>query len=323
VSARPPAAAPAAARPAAAARLCARAARARSAVAGALARARFRLLRARGRDRRPRAVAGVVFSKDRPLQLHALLASYFARVRRPAPLWVLYTTSGAAFDAAYAEVAAAFAGRPVTWCRERAFRADLLALLDALPADRVVFFVDDLVVLDAVDLVEFADVDPAQVVPSLRLGLNIRRRYETPLPPPPFVPGPGDAAGRHYWRWRDGVGDWGYPMSVDGHLFATAEVGLMARLAPFAAPNSFERALTGFAPCFAGRYGACYPRSKILNIPWNRVQHEHPNRAGQVSEHALLARWREGLELDLDALEGFVNESVHQEVPLVLRPRRR
>lgn len=96
----------------------------------------------------------------------------------------------------------------------------------------------------------------------------------------------------------------------------------MAKLSRFIAPNSFEAALLAFGECFADRYGACYPRSKIVNIPWNRVQHEHANRAGDVSERYLLEKWQEGWEIDCGKLFGIVNEGVHQEVPLALRRRR-
>lgn len=300
----------------------ARAARVRSLADRALRRGAFRLLRAGLPRAGVRGAVGVVFSKDRPMQLHALLASYFAKAKNPWPLSVLYTTSSAGFAAAYDEVVQAFRDRPVTFRCERAFRPDLLALLGGPAVDRVFFLVDDIVFVDEVDLAAFADVDTDRVVPSLRLGTNIRRRYDTEIPPPHFVAGLTDAAGRRYWRWRDGILDWGYPMSVDGNLFAAGEVRLMARLSGFVAPNSFEAALTSFAECFADRYGACYPRSKIVNIPWNRVQEEHANRAGDVSERYLLEKWCEGWEIDCEKLFGIVNESVHQEVPLALRPRR-
>lgn len=281
----------------------------------------FRLLRARARRGAGHGAVGVVFSKDRPMQLQALLRSYFTKARRPWPLYVLFTSSNGEFGAAYDEIAATFCDR-VTFRRERAFRADLVELLDTIAVDRVFFLVDDIVFVEEIDLMEFADVNTDQVVPSLRLGANIRRRYGKEMPLPPFVEGRTDGAGRRYWRWRDGVLDWGYPMSVDGNLFAAREVRLMAKLAGFVAPNSFEVALCSFAECFADRYGSCYPRSKIVNIPWNRVQQEHPNFAGNVSERYLLEQWNAGLEIDCDRLDGFMNESVHQEVELALRPRR-
>ena len=39
---------------------------------------------------------GIVFSKDRPLQLHALLCSYSEKVVSPVPLHILYHTSTSA-----------------------------------------------------------------------------------------------------------------------------------------------------------------------------------------------------------------------------------
>lgn|GEM_PF-6805731 len=48
--------------------------------------------------------AGIVFSKDRALQLHALLSSYSEKVTSPAPLYILYHTSTPRHQKAYAEL---------------------------------------------------------------------------------------------------------------------------------------------------------------------------------------------------------------------------
>lgn len=52
-------------------------------------------------------------------------------------------------------------------------------------------------------------------------------------PPPPL-----DSEGT--WAWRGALGDWGYPMSLDAHVFRTAELAKMAIALEFANPNLFE-----------------------------------------------------------------------------------
>src|SRR5258705_11456418 len=47
---------------------------------------------------------GIVFSKDRALQLHALLSSYFLYVKNPVRLYVLYKTSNERHDRSYEEL---------------------------------------------------------------------------------------------------------------------------------------------------------------------------------------------------------------------------
>ena len=49
---------------------------------------------------KPNVAQCVVFSRDRPMQLHALLSSYFEKAKNPAPVHMLYSASSARFEAA-------------------------------------------------------------------------------------------------------------------------------------------------------------------------------------------------------------------------------
>jgi len=74
-------------------------------------------------------IVGVVFSKDRALQLYTLLSTYFEHVENPAPLFVIYTASTDAHAKAYAEVKEALKGcsTEVLFVREiGGFRASVL-----------------------------------------------------------------------------------------------------------------------------------------------------------------------------------------------------
>lgn len=266
---------------------------------------------------------GVVFSKDRPMQLHALLSSYFEKASNPMPLHVLYKPTSSRFQAAYAEVVAHFKDRGVNFIQEKSFRDDLGMLLESIKSDKIFFLVDDVIFADNVDMVDFASIDVEHFIPSLRLGKNLTQCYTVGCgqPLPEFLEGIIVGNDRLCWRWRDGKFDWGYPMSVDGHLFSTLEVTLIVKVSQFAAPNSFELALHGFSDCFMDRYGLCYVRSKIMNIPWNKVQTENSNDCGNVHQQHLLDKWEQGFQVDYRKLYSFVNESAHQEIllPLVRR----
>lgn len=265
-------------------------------------------------------VEGVVFSKDRPMQLHTLLSSYFEKVTSAAPLHVLYRASSERFEAAYLKVVGLFAGRPVDFQREASFRDDLIGCLEKLKSEKLFFLVDDIVFVDAVDVHDFAQFDTEQFVPSLRLGTNLRRCYTARCVQrlPRFLDGVIEGDDKACWRWRDGEWDWGYALSVDGHLFSTLEISVIAKVVEFSAPNSFESALQSFHSCFKDRYGVCYTRAKVVNIPCNKVQRENANAAGDVDPDLLLDQWERGLQIDYRRLYGIVNESAHQEIPLVL-----
>ncbi len=115
-------------------------------------RLRRALRRARASDGEPVRAEGVVFSKDRPLQLFALLSSYAELVRDPPPLHVLYRASDEGYRRAYDEVLGASPAPLGEVISERVFRDDLLALLDRIRAPRLFFLVDDIVFVREVDL---------------------------------------------------------------------------------------------------------------------------------------------------------------------------
>lgn len=284
-------------------------------------RDRWALPRVRAADRGPPRAEAILFSKDRPLQLHALLASYAELVRDPPPVHVLYRTSSDAYRDAYAEVLRASPaplGRVVV---ERSFRDDLLALLDAVEAPRIFFLVDDIVFVRETDLAPLLRLDPARFVPSLRMGLHLRRASKAEQPLPPFRAGLLEAPDLRCWAWGEGTLDWAYPLSVDGHVFSTGEMRWMARHLRFVAPNSFEGALQRYLWAFRDRLGVCHDAARIVNIPCNRVQHECDNLHGDMDAAELLAVWQGGRRMDHRRLYGIENASAHEDVELAFVER--
>jgi hypothetical protein len=155
------------------------------------------------------------------------------------------------------------------------------------------------------------------------MGLNLKRCYtmqqEQPLPPLQNDAAAG--ADTICWKWREGMLDWGYPLSVDGHFFSTGEIRTMLRMIDFRAPNSLEHEMQRFLPLFLNRRGIAYKTSKIVNIPCNKVQLENDNICGCMHQDELLARWRQGLQIDIQAVQGLISESAHQDIDLKLIAR--
>lgn len=117
--------------------------------------------------------AGIVFSRDRPVQLHALLRSYLHHCRPLPRLDVLYRASTPAYQAAYEEVMAAFAGAEIAWHRERDFARDVRALIAGASTHGLFFLVDDMVFIRPVDYSALAAYPLERYVPALRLGRNV------------------------------------------------------------------------------------------------------------------------------------------------------
>ncbi|MDY6904700.1 MAG: glycosyltransferase family A protein [Thermodesulfobacteriota bacterium] len=282
----------------------------------------------------------IIFSKDRAMQLHGLLTSYLDHVTPPQAVTVLYAASTDAHRAAYAQVMDIFqdkrdiiefadqqeAGLKCAGRKEMGdFKAALLSILMTSTADRILFLVDDIVFVEPVDMTALQALDTERFVPSLRLGKNLTHCYvvnmEQPLPPLRDTEAAGQAMVS--WQWAEGELDWAYPLSVDGHLFDRREIATMAALIPFAAPNTFEDHLQWFLPFFRTRMGMAYPKSRIVNIPCNRVQKEIDNRYGRFHQDDLLEKWQGGYQVHSEKLYGLNNKSVHQEVALPLKRRER
>jgi hypothetical protein len=268
---------------------------------------------------------GIVFSKDRALQLHALLCSYSEKAAMPVPLHILYCVSTPEHQKAYDEVMEIFSGK-FSFARQSSsasFKDDLVTLLESVQAWKVFFLVDDVLFVDDFDLKEFTKFDTDKIVPSLRMGLNLKKCYtvqqEQPLPE--LLSYAGNDGDKIFWKWNQGMYDWSYPLSVDGHFFSTQEIIAMTKLINFSAPNTYEDQLQKFRRFFVIRLGVGYKKSKIVNIPCNKVQIENKNIHGRIHQDFLLEQWMKGYQMDYRSLYGFPNISAHQEIPFTFIKR--
>lgn len=246
------------------------------------------------------------------MQLQAFLRSYQQHVTPREQVVVLYRASTERHARAYAEV---FKASP--WAmpkpEEPSFRSALLALLPL--EGNVVFFCDDQVFIRDWQVSEYPGL-------SLRLAPHLTREYafnDAPLSLPPHEE---LLDGRLTWLWRTGVLSWGYPLSVDGHVFDLAQLRPLISALEFHSPNTLEAGLQRYNYAFLDTPGTCYYQSRVVNVPWNMVQTDWHNRHGhEVTAEALLDAWEAGQQIDLRDIDGVLNESVHQEFPLVLEAR--
>ena len=181
----------------------------------------------------------IVFSRDRAMQLDALLrslrhyvGSLYGRVS------VLYRATSPAFAAAYAELMRAHPD--VLWKEESVFAEGLRALVTG--ARRTVFHTDDDVFFR---VPEPPDVRTEEVCYSLRLGLNID--YSYPLDLAERLTDHRLEGARISWDWRSQArGSFSYPLAVNGHIFRTADVAIWLDSLDFRNPNELEAALQWF-----------------------------------------------------------------------------
>jgi hypothetical protein len=273
-----------------------------------------------------KSIIGIVFSKDRAAQLHALLGSYYDQVRNPNKLFVLFYSSNKSHLNAYGEVQEIFHGKDIVFVPQKnkfSFKEDLCLIVSNLDAMYLYFLVDDIIFIEPVDLEKLTGFNPAYYLPTLRMGLNLKYCY--PVQKDQSLPDViEDISGQDdlfSWSWSDGELDWNYPLSVDGHLFSFTEIKALLNILDYKAPNSLESILQQFKFLFSKRKGIAYRKSRIVNIPINRVQLENNNIYGSMHQDKLLQLWNEGMQIDYKSLYGAYNISAHQELKISLIKR--
>jgi len=261
------------------------------------------------------SVGCIIFSKDRPLQLYALLESFFENVTPVISPHVLFNGGREEFTQAYHEVFKAWGPRLSSVNPDNGnFREQLIRILRELKTAKVFFLVDDIIFKNKIDIEDLVGLGN-DYIPSLRLGEHIRQCYTAQGEvAPPKLKVVKSGKGKEYisWQWHEGIKDWGYPMSVDGNIFSTEEIYSIAQNILFKAPNSFEIGLQVVRDAFAKRKGIACRESILMNIPCNKVQFEIDNSCGTISPEILLGRWNDGKKIDIRKFRGLKNVSVHQ-----------
>jgi len=261
----------------------------------------------------------IVFSKDRALQLHALISSYREKVASPAPIHILYQTSTLSHQKAYEEVIEIFPDNNISFIKQdsvNSFRDNLISILKSVHAEKIFFLVDDVLFVEDFDIEDFIKFDTDKFVPTLRMGLNLNRCYtlQKDQSLPEFMPDIIKDKDKITWQWDQGIYDWSYPLSLDGHFFSFHEIITMIQLINFSAPNTLEDQLQKFRRFFLFRKGIAYTKSRIVNIPCNKVQNENKNIHGNWHQDFLLEQWQKGYQMNYRQLYSFNNTSAHQEI---------
>lgn len=285
----------------------------------------------------------VIFSKDRPAQLDACLRSFQHffqdKDKFDWQLKVIYRTSEEQFEEGYRFIEKCL-GPKVGLVSENvmdqaglSFKSVVREALDP-EAPYTMFLVDDIIFKEPFQFfgpnVDLDSIFENQEVlaHSLRLGQNINFCYPTNqnVEIPEFITGTNDNI--LYWDWRSAQGDWGYPMSVDGHVFKTSFISKVIDYINFRNPNSFEGNMAQLVG--QGRFHhmplMSVPRgqSVLLNIPANRVQEEAQNRHGNlITAREMNEYFNSDKRIDIKPFFHYDNKSPHVELSFTMQTDQR
>lgn len=255
----------------------------------------------------------VVFSKDRAMQLDLFLRSFGKMVKdyHLYDIKVLYTYTNDRFKQGYDKLIKKNY-RHASYTKEVNFKSTLLSLVNPLNP-HTVFFVDDNVFKNPFDFYDeqmyVFNRDESILCRSLRLHKTLNYCYpaKVVMIPPIFLED-------NVFEWRGQLGDYGYPLSVDGHIYRTKDIMPYLLNLKYNNPNSLEGEMAHSH--VQSSKMVCYDKSIIVNNPLNRVQTVNDNKHGDITAEFLNNKFLEGQLILLDNFIGIENTSCHQEIPI-------
>lgn len=281
----------------------------------------------------------IVFSRDRALQLEAVLRSFRLQTSGSdsARIAILYRATTLRHRSQYERLSQTSLSA-VRFVPEQDFEGQLKELIvhssaggapggthsvGRSPGDYLLFLVDDTVFVRPVDLAHVTEslVRHKDAMGfSLRLGRNTTYCYSAGRPQslPKFENIGGSVL---KFRWLKADGDFGYPLELSSSLYRCSDLVPFIRRLRFEGPSSLESQMSIHSRELAHAHAAllCFEQSAAFSIPLNRVQDVFENRAGyseRFSAESLADVFETGRVINVDALAGFTPNACHQEVEL-------
>lgn len=266
------------------------------------------------------SITCIIFSKDRPLQLYALLESISKRWYGTINYKIIYKASSSSYTDAYdlCKDESTDLNLQIEWIEQKlTFKEVLLSTLSQVTSNRLLFLTDDNVAIAEFDTKTLPVFNhPEQIIslrhsPKITSSYNLRRSKIKQ----PFFERTSDKSVLGF-RWFEGSGEWADPYSLDGHIYSTSHIKSIIHFSAFLAPNSLELSMKYFGFLQSQSKAYCYPQTVIVNIPLNLTQTEWRNRHNGLELHEALSLWQSGLKLDVDSIS--VDQLTSTHVPLNL-----
>lgn len=260
----------------------------------------------------------VVFSKDRGCQLELFLRSMILCFEQfgESKIKIIFKATTENFKKGYDRTRKIIDESNISWVEEGDFKKDVLSSVSSSEEFTVFFTDDDIWInyfsLDNPNYVNFTK-DMSVLCFSLRLNKSLSYCYasnSTISKIPVFDK-------FNTFSFFGSQGDYGYPMSLDGHVFRTEDVyPLLSRL-EYKNPNSLEYELS--KNVINKSKMACCENSIIINNPCSIVQDFCPNRNEGLSHSVINEKYLDGFSISLDGIVGLKNVSVHVPITPVLK----
>ncbi len=265
-------------------------------------------------------VVGLVFSKDRAMQLDATLHSFYVRCQDPqlVQMKVLYLATNEQLRRQYQVLQRDYP--EVTFVEEKNFKEQVLTLQNN--HQFVLFLVDDnLFVRDfsIQAIIDALNKYPDTLGFSLRLGWNTVYCYTQCClqKVPPFE---DIENGAIMYDWTQAEQDFGYCLEISSSLYRIADLKILLQQLPYDHPNTLESVLSLQQGRFSHRGRLlCNKFTIAFCTPINRVQEICANDFGRIFSYSieeLRDKFSQGYRIDVEKYKNYLPMACHEEVEL-------
>lgn len=257
----------------------------------------------------------IIFSCNRASQLELFLRSmkYYFKEFYEYKINILYTYSNDDFKKGYDKLISIHNDNNINYIKESdTFKNHIISLLD-INNTYSVFFVDDIVFKNefTVNCKQFKLFSLNEDILALSLRLHPYLNYcysaKLKMTTPNFD-------SNLIFKWCGLSGDYGYPMSLDGHFFRTSDILSLTKILNFNNPNSYESLLSMYT--INRSKLICFEDSIIINNPINKVQNFNNNYHGNISSKFLNDNFLDNNIIDFEIFKNIKNISCHKEIDI-------
>lgn len=248
-----------------------------------------------------KSVTCVIFSRNRAMQLDALLESIERYSKTKFDIIVQYSYSPN-HQKSYEEVEKKYPY--VKFWQETTVNATLKDILKSIKSKYMFYLVDDQVFTGTFDVTETIPFVDNNSFFSMRLGKNVTNLGVKDIPLYPKYKEEGKFL---HWKFADNVGQhgWHYKFSVDGHIYRTIDILRCTMSIPFKAPNSYEANMNSVIFFKIAKHGSAFSQPVVVNLIINASREEAAYEncvGGEFSADDMLKLREEGKSLDLVAI---------------------
>lgn len=191
-------------------------------------------------------INAIIFSNNNPIKLNLLLNSIRKNAKDVFELKVLYNFNELEFEEGYKKIIET--NKEIKWIKQDFnFKENIISLMESTKNEYTCFFTDNDIIYKKVtekDLILNLKEDKNSFCFSMRLGLNTIKCNSMNT---------NNVIKPHHidedficWNWQLHYLDFGYPLSLNGHIFRTKEISKLSKKVQFNNPDEYESSLQIF-----------------------------------------------------------------------------